>query len=236
MSNLIYKICNKTKIKPVKLIVCDMAGTTINEGGIVYDTLYETMKNFGLTVSKNEKKKWYGKNKYEVLNNYLTLDNKIDLRIKKAVQSQLHTNFDNNLKEKYFFENNIKLIHYKLPELFNNIRKKNVKISLNTGYNKEIQESIINKLNMNEFIDNYISSEEVKFGRPLPYMINRLIDKNNIKKTDEVIKIGDTQIDILEGKNANCGLSIGVLTGACNKYELAEADLILNSVMDLRIT
>ena len=37
--------------KNIKMLVFDMAGTTVNEGGLVYKTLYETIKNFGLDKS-----------------------------------------------------------------------------------------------------------------------------------------------------------------------------------------
>ena len=57
---------------------------------------------------------------------------------------------------------------------------------------------------MNEFIDDYISSEEVKYGRPYPYMIHKLMERNNIINSQNVIKFGDTNNDVLEGINANC--------------------------------
>ena len=63
----------------------------------------------------------------------------------------------------------MKFIDDKMPDLFNSLREKNIKIVLNTGYSKEIQTSIIEKLHMNECIDDYISSEEVQRGRPYPH-------------------------------------------------------------------
>jgi len=41
----------------VQLMVFDMAGTTVNEGGLVYKTLYNTIKNFGLSIEEEEIKK-----------------------------------------------------------------------------------------------------------------------------------------------------------------------------------
>ena len=79
-----------------------------------------------------------------------------------------------------------------------------VKICLNTGYNKEIQKLLIDKFNMTDFIDDYISSEEVDFGRPYPYMIHALMKRNNVFTINHVVKIGDTEMDIKEGKNASC--------------------------------
>jgi len=37
-----------------KMMVCDMAGTVINEGGLVYKTLYETLKNNNIPVKKQK--------------------------------------------------------------------------------------------------------------------------------------------------------------------------------------
>ncbi len=236
MNTLTLKLSNYQKIihKDIKMLVFDMAGTTLNEKGIVYETLYDTMKNFGLNIKKKDIVKWHGSNKYEVLNNYLTNDDNVSKEIKRCIKEQLYSNFDNNLKERYFSSSNIELIDKNLPELFDNIRMKNIKISLNTGYSKEIQESIIKKLNMNEYIDDYISSEEVKFGRPYPYMIYKIMERNNIKSVNNVIKFGDTQNDILEGVNANC-TSVAVLSGADTKEKLIESSptYILKSIMDI---
>ena len=186
-----------------------MAGTTVNEHGIVYETLYTTINNFGLNVSPDDIQKWHGLNKYEVLNNYLGKKYSLNDIISKNIRQQLYTNFDSNLKNRYFDNSNITLIDTKLPALFNSLREKNIKIALNTGYSKEIQGAIINKLKMNDFIDTYISAlKEVKHGRPYPYMIYHLMEKYNIQNPKSVIKFGDTKNDILEGLNAHCLASV----------------------------
>ena len=237
MNTLILGLSKYHRIvyKNVKLLVFDMAGTTVNEQGIVYQTLYDTIKNFGLKISQEEISNWHGRNKYEVLNHYLTNDPKVCSEIRNSLKDQLHSNFDNNLKERYCNSSNIELIHPQLPELFQKIQQKNIKIALNTGYSQEIQESIIRKLNMNEFIDDYISSEQVKFGRPYPYMIHNLMERNEIECVQSVMKFGDTRNDILEGRNAICSSSVGVLSGSDNKEKLKKANHILDSVMDIQI-
>ena len=45
--------------KSIKLLVCDMAGTTVNEGGIVYKTLYNTIKEYGI----KKERRYYTKKK-----------------------------------------------------------------------------------------------------------------------------------------------------------------------------
>ena len=237
MNRLLLRLSNNEikKIKNVKMLVFDMAGTTVNEKGIVYDTLYDTIKDFGLNISREDINKWHGANKYEVLNFYLQKDKNKNDEIQNCIEMQLRNNFDNNLKERYLSSSNISLIDEKIPELFNNIRCKDIKITLNTGYSKDIQKYIINKLRMEEFIDNYISSQEVKIGRPFPYMIHELMKKNNIKSSKNVIKFGDTKNDILEGLNANCLSSVGVLSGADCENGLKDATHIIRSVIDIKI-
>ena len=58
--------------------------------------------------------------------------------------------------------------------------------------------------------------------------------RNEISNPNQIIKFGDTKNDILEGNNARCFLSVGVLTGAENEEGLSKAGCILNSVMDIK--
>lgn len=218
------------KNKNIKMIVFDMAGTTINENGIVYETLYSTMKDFGLNVSKSDQKNWHGANKKEVLDKYLLSNN----LMRSSIQNDLHSKFFNNLKKQYFESNNIELIDPNLPELLTNIRKNDIKVTLNTGYNREIQNSIIHKLNMYEYVNNYVCSDDVLKGRPYPYMIYKLMEQNDIINPKQVVKVGDSQNDIFEGKNAGCFSSIGVLSGIENKKSLYFSDFIWDSVMDIQ--
>ena len=217
----------------VKLIVCDMAGTTVNEGGIVYRTLYNTIKSSGIAIEEDEMKDWYGINKTEVLAYFMNRDARYYGN--QEMLATLLASFKQQLRTSYFSSNSITLIDPGLPALFNQIRATGVKIALNSGFSVDIQEKIIETLGMRDFIDGYISSESVATGRPAPYMIENLMTRFGVTDPGQVVKIGDSQNDILEGKNAKCGASIGVLTGAetREKLESAGADRILRSVMAL---
>ena len=233
-----------------RFMVFDMAGTVINEGGMVYKTLLDTLYQFHVPVSENEIKRWHGANKYEVLDYFLkrgvvkngaAFENgkyklsQSELGEFQFLQPTLHHMYNKNLKENYFSKGSVQFIDDKLPSLFCKIRENNIKIALNTGYSKEIQEAILSNLHFKELIDDYISSDIVKQGRPSPYMINVLMRRNDIINPEQVIKFGDTPNDILEGHNARCGESIGVLSGASNKEELevAGASRVLESVMNI---
>jgi phosphonatase-like hydrolase len=221
--------------KNTKMIVFDMAGTTVEEKGIVYDTLFHTLKQFGKNITKKEIEQWHGFNKYEVLEHYIS-KNKTE-EIYNVLKSQLFTNFENNLMNAYSVPSNISMMDKNMGELFESIRNKDIKVALNTGYPNFIRDKIINSLDMKHMIDDCISSNEVPQGRPSPYMIQELMKRNQIDSAFSVIKVGDTPVDIQEGQNAKCGLTIGVLSGAGNSKELyqSKANCVIRSVMDMEI-
>ena len=52
-----------------------------------------------------------------------------------------------------------------------------------------------------------------QIGRPAPFMIFHAMTQLNIQSVHEVVKIGDTPADMLEGHNAGCRGVVGVLSG-----------------------
>ena len=218
--------------KSIRMLVCDMAGTTIQEKGIVYNSLYKTVKLIKPKLMKSEIEQFSGYNKLEVIK-YFVEQQKMDSPT--TVINNLDSEFNYYLKKEYSNNDSVKLIHSALLSYFNVLRYNDIKICLNTGYNKDIQNLLIDKLGMLDYIDDYISSEEVDRGRPYPYMINRLMARNDIDNPKEVIKIGDSVADIKEGINAGCN-TVAVLSGAGHVQDLSKEkpDFILNSIMDLR--
>ena len=113
-----------------------------------------------------------------------------------------------------------------------NIIEKYIKILKDGDY---FQKEIINHFNLDSHIDDFISSEEVKYGRPYPYMIHELMTRFDIRHPKHVAKVGDTKNDMKEGVNARCGINIGVLSGFESKDRLFEsgADVVVNKITDL---
>lgn len=215
--------------KNIKLIVFDMAGTTINEKGLVYSTLYNTIKEGNINIQESEMKQWHGINKREVIKHFVEHRYQGEIPKEKKL-CILNENFNKSIQNHYFNKNNsIELINPELPNTFENLRLNGVKIALNTGYTYEIQEEIIYKLGMRTMIDGYISSQGVNYGRPYPYMIYHLMEQFNVKNPQQVIKVGDTNNDILEGHNAHCNKSVGVLSGAgtLETFQNADADFVI---------
>ena len=64
-------------------------------------------------------------------------------------------------------------------------------------------------------IDLSVDVEDVpeERGRPTPFMIFHAMAQLNVQSVHEVIKVGDTPADMLEGYNAGCRGIVGVLSG-----------------------
>ena len=223
-------------MKNARLIVCDMAGTVINEGGIIYSTIEKTLNKMGIDAKKKDS--WYGKDKREVLYNEIKNNIESDSRNNsnhiESIVDTAEKELIGELENEYFSDTSeVKLMHPKLPILFERLRYNGIKMTLNTGYPAELQEKIIDNFHMKDYIDDYISSEHTFRGRPAPYMIHRLMERQDIMNPDWVVKIGDTNYDMLEGKNAKCGLTVGVLSGAGTIKDLEKADIIINDIMHI---
>ena len=84
-------------------------------------------------------------------------------------------------------------------------------------------------------IDYVISSDEVPEGRPHPYMIQSIMSALGVADVASVAKVGDTEVDIEEARNAGCGAVISVTTGAYTREQLAnfKPDHIIDSLHEL---
>jgi phosphonatase-like hydrolase len=124
-----------------------------------------------------------------------------------------------------------------VERVFKELIERNIKVVLNTGYNRETAESLIGKLGWKSSVDFdlLVTASDVKQNRPQPDMILFAMEELNISDPSSVIKIGDSAIDILEGKNAGCCLNIGITTGAQTKEQLSEAnpDFIINNIYSI---
>jgi len=120
---------------------------------------------------------------------------------------------------------------------FKLLKEADIKIGLDTGYPQDIQLGLVKKMQFDKIVDGWISSYDVTEGRPYPYMIHRLMERLHIEDVRRVAKVGDSCRDMEEGKNAGCGLVVGVLSGADSAEDLlaAGADVIANCVTDLPV-
>lgn len=212
----------------VKLVVFDMAGTVVDEGGIVYSTLKETMRKYGLTVDNAEFDKWHGANKKEVIAYFVEQE-------KKGNTDKIYASFEKALEVKYFCADSPLKIIPGAVELFDKLQAAGIKVGLDTGFPRKIADHIIKKLDFGPHIDGSCVAMEVGKGRPFPYMIYNLMRQFGIERVDQVVKVGDTARDMEEGRFAGTPHVFGVLSGADDRATLVKhgASVVLNSVAEM---
>jgi len=221
----------------IDLLVCDMAGTVVQEGGIVYETLQRVMVEDGLDVPDDAMHPWHGAKKEAVIEHFAaiagTRPEDMEGRIVKIAD-----NFLKAIEDSYFSENSgVTMIDPNLEAWIKSLQAGGVKVALDTGYPARIQHGLVKKFGFDKLVDGYISAYEVKEGRPYPYMIHQLMERLGIENVRRVAKVGDSVRDIEEGHNAGCGLVIGVTSGADSAEDLlaAGADMIADVITDLPV-
>jgi phosphonatase-like hydrolase len=122
-------------------------------------------------------------------------------------------------------------------ERFFDYEKQGIKVVLNTGYNRATATGLLSKLNWieGEDIDLLVTASDVSNNRPAPDMIDYAIKHFAIADPTTVIKVGDSAIDIEEGKNAGCGKTFGVTTGAQTREQIqvAEPTAVVDDLLEI---
>jgi len=216
----------------IKMVIFDMAGTTVNENNIVYKTLQKAINEAGHNFTLNQVlAEGAGKEKLQAIKSILhTYNGNTDT----DQINDIYNNFSVQLTEAY--QATELLPQPNAVDLFAELKERNIFRVLNTGYRRPVAQSIIDTLEWKEGLefDEMVTATDVTGGRPEPDMILFAAEKFEIKPS-EIIKVGDSIIDIEEGKNAGCALNIGITTGAHTPEQLRSAgpDYIIDNLMDL---
>ncbi|SEK82412.1 phosphonatase-like hydrolase [Olivibacter domesticus] len=217
----------------IKMVVFDMAGTTVNEDNIVYKTVRSAINEAGFNLNLEQVlAEGAGKEKRQAIRSILAVYANI---YDEELINSIFENFKQQLKVAYDREE--LLPQNNAENLFQALKDKNVFVVLNTGYDRATAESIIHKLGWKEGvqIDALVTASDVSKNRPDPDMIHSAMKRFHISDSREVAKVGDSTIDIEEGKNAGCGLSIGITTGAhtADQLQSAHPDKIIHDLTEL---
>ncbi|GEC71621.1 phosphatase [Flavobacterium flevense] len=218
----------------IKMVVFDMAGTTVNEDNLVYKTVQKSINQEGFEVTLDEVLKYgAGKEKHKAITDVLTAcTNEKNL---DTAADRIFVKFKEAL-EKAYDESDIDTFQG-METFFEKLKKHGIKVVLNTGYDFKTANKLMQKLNwrVGVQVDALITSDDVVNGRPHPDMIQMAMAQFGINDSNQVLKAGDSEIDIIEGKNSGCGITVGVLSGAQNRQQLetANPDYILQNVTEL---
>jgi phosphonatase-like hydrolase len=218
-----------------RLASLDMAGTTVDEGGLVYRVLDDTVADAtGAPVPAARLARWKGTSKREAVAGLLaaaggqSVEDRVDA---------VFADFTRRLVAAY--EETPPAPLPGIPEALAALRASGVKVALQTGYSAEIAASILRGLGWEVgprgVVDALVTSDLVPLSRPAPYLVFRSMEATGVSDVRTVAVAGDTPNDLGAGTNAGAGWVVGVLTGSFDEAALAAEPHthLLASVADL---
>lgn len=217
----------------VKLVVFDIAGTTVRDDGSVATAFRNAFVKNGFPITLEDTHPYMGVKKVVAVQMMLDV---LGATYSKEDVDRIHADFVNEMIDFYEYDPSVKPFA-DTEDVFQQLKEKGVRIALNTGFPRIIAETIVNRFQWQErgLIDDLIASDEVKDGRPSPLMIEQLMFRAGVDDPMHVAKVGDTTVDIEEGKAAGCHYIISVTTGSGTVEELASfyPTHIIHSLADL---
>jgi len=165
----------------IELVVFDIAGTTVSDGGNINEVFRRAFTNAGLTeVVKADVDEVMGYRKRDA----------IEIVVRKyrpqyagdaAFIDAIHEDFTHQMVAFYETWEGLVALPY-AENAFREFHDNKVKVALNTGFSRVITTPILKRLGWDNalFIDEVICSDEVLQGRPHPDMIEKLMAKMHI--------------------------------------------------------
>jgi phosphonatase-like hydrolase len=220
----------------IQLAVFDIAGTTVKDKGNVSIAFMNAFKEYNLEVAKEAVSKVMGFRKKDAIRMLLEKSAATSPDNNHELIEKIHDAFTRNIISSYETDSELKPMP-QAEELFAVLKQWGIKIALNTGFTRAVTDTILQRLQWTKLpaIDMVICSDEVPQGRPFPYMIHSIMLQMDVTDSRAVVKIGDTKVDVEEGRNAGCGMVVSVTTGAYsrNELEICKPDHIIDSLEEL---
>ena len=214
----------------IQLAVFDMAGTTIDDHGLVYQALRGSVEESGATVAATDLQLWMGTDKLTAINALMKLGGVEPSG--KAVH-RAFGRFRTMLTEFYAGQPPISLPG--IEPALQTLRERGLKIALTTGFDDDVAYPLIESLGWSVgpegLVDAVVTTTDVRAGRPAPCMIQRAMERTGAQDVRRVLSAGDTLVDVQAAQNAGV-LSVGVLTGSltADDFKAVAPDYVLPSV------
>jgi phosphonatase-like hydrolase len=197
----------------IALAVFDIAGTLMEDSGVVVRSFSQAFERNDIPASEEEINKWRGAAKRDLIRHFVSKhlgqgSPQVEDKVEEA-----YATFRQSLEENYRNEPINPITG--AEDVLDWLRSKNILIATTTGFYREVRDLVLERLGWGDsFFDCNVCSDDVPRGRPAPYMIFQCMSRLGILDVNRVIAIGDTPLDMQAGCNAGCRGVIGVLTGS----------------------
>ncbi|MFI6445253.1 phosphonatase-like hydrolase [Kitasatospora sp. NPDC050543] len=215
----------------IRLVVLDMAGTTVADGGLVEQAFRVAAGTLGVEADSPEHQRMLehvratmGESKISVFRHLFGEEEKAQ-RANLAFEAAYHDLVDAGHCAA-------------LPgaaEVIAELRGQGRKVALTTGFSRSTQDRILAALGWQDIADLTLCPAEAGRGRPYPDLALTALLRTGTDSVRQLAVAGDTGYDMLTGTRAGAPIVAGVLTGAHDEPRLRAdgATHVLPSIADL---
>lgn len=199
----------------IKLVVCDMAGTTVRDAGQVPEAFTSALTAHDIPVTPQAINSLRGASKRLAILNLIP-----DCADRAERAERVYATFVQQLAR--VFNGTVEPVPG-AREMIDTLRQRGVRVALNTGFDRETTNLLLDALRWREgVVDAVVCGDEVNEGRPAPYMIYHCMEATGIVNVRQVANVGDTVLDLQAGHNSGAALNIGVLSGAHKREQMQQ--------------
>ncbi|MCU1475745.1 MAG: family hydrolase [Subtercola sp.] len=206
----------------IELVAFDMAGTTIDDHGLVYVALADSVTETGATVADDDLQQWMGTDKVTAIVALMRLGG---VHPDETVVAHTFTRFKRLLAEAYRAHPPVGLPG--VEEAFRELTARGVAVALTTGFSDDVADPLLDSLGWSvgpgpeHLLDAVVTTSAVSHGRPAPYLIHHAMEKTGVTDVAAVLAVGDTAVDLMAAHNAGVA-GVGVLSGGLTRSQLAQ--------------
>jgi phosphonatase-like hydrolase len=195
----------------IKLVVLDIGGTLIADHGEVPDAMLGAFSRHGVTVTPQEFSEWRGASKREMVRHFVGREHKSETLIEP-----IYADFMATASKAYEKVQPIAGAEQAMKEL----AAMKLLLATTTGFDHVLTTAILSRLGWQHYFVASISSDQVREGRPAPYMLFHAMEAAGVYDPAQVIAVGDTPLDLQAATNGGMGAAIGVYSGAATEERL----------------
>ncbi|OFI06794.1 pyrophosphatase PpaX [Clostridium acetireducens DSM 10703] len=174
----------------IKAVLFDLDGTLINTNSAVIESFkYTFKKHLGIKIPEEEITKTFGEPLYDVMERYDKENAELMVNIYREYNEKIHDEFAKSFNG--------------VEDALNILKSKGLKLGVVTSKRRDMAERGLNLFNISKYMDIVITPENTKMHKPKGEPALKACELLNICP-EESLMVGDSQNDILCGKNAGC--------------------------------
>lgn len=112
------------------------------------------------------------------------------------------------------------------------LKEKGYQLAIVSADDTDSMDLFINKYNIRAYFDLIVTSDSSEYHKPQKELLDQIMTHFGVTPSTTMM-VGDTEMDVLLGRNGEAGKVVGVLSGSGDAQDLRNADVVLGSVAEM---